>query len=81
MCKIKDKLKAFNDFKSKQKICNEVMLFDIKVYIFWKFIQCTIRWDKTEMLNEFPTVKINVTKNALFFLQAPINHSFTFISH
>ena len=66
MCKIKDKLKAFNDFKSKQQNFNEVMLFE--VYIFWKFIQCTIRWDKTEMLNKFPTGKISITKNALFSL-------------
>ena len=34
------------------------------------------------MLKKFPLNKINVTKNALFFLsQAPAHHSFTFNSH
>ena len=33
------------------------------------------------MLQKFPSNKINVTKNALFFLlQAPTHHSFTFNS-
>ena len=51
----------------------------VKVYIFWKCIQCTILWDKTQMLKKFPSDKINGTKNALFFLlRAPNNHSFTF---
>ena len=42
--------------------------FNIYVmYIFWKFIQYTIHWDKTRMLKKFPSDKINVSKNALFF--------------
>ena len=46
--------------------------------VLWKFIQCTIHWDKTQMLKKFPSNKINVTKNALFFLsRAPTHHSFT----
>ena len=40
----------------------------VKVYIFWKFIQYTTHWDKTQMLKRFPSDKINFTKNALFFL-------------
>ena len=34
-------------------------------FIFWKFIQYTIHWDKTQMLKKFPLDKINVTINAL----------------
>ena len=34
---------------------------------------------KTQMLKKFPSDKINVTKNAPFFLlRAPTHHSFTF---
>ena len=51
----------------------------VKVCIFWKCIQYTIHWDKTQMLKKFPSDKINGTKNALFFLsRAPTYHSFTF---
>ena len=51
----------------------------VKVRIFWKCIQYTIHWDKTQMLQEFPSYKINGAKNALFFLSgAPTHHSFTF---
>ena len=53
------------------------IFFDISC----KFIQYTIHWDKTQMLRKFSLVKINVTKNSHFFLsQAPIHHSFTFVS-
>ena len=38
-----------------------------KIYIFWKFIQYSIHWNKTQMLKKIPSDKINVTKNALFF--------------
>ena len=51
----------------------------VKICIFWKCIQYTIHWDKTQMLKKFPSDKINGTKNALFFLsRAPTHHSFTF---
>ena len=50
-----------------------------KVNTFWRFIQYTIHWDKTQILKKFPSSKINGTKNALFFFpQAPTHHSFTF---
>ena len=41
----------------------------VKVYIFWKFIQYTIHWDKTQILQKSPSEKINVTKNPLFFFR------------
>ena len=51
----------------------------VKVCIFWKCIQYTIHWDKTQMLKKFPSDKINGTKNALFFLsRAPTHQSVTF---
>ena len=51
----------------------------VKVCIFLKCIQYTIRWDKTQMFKKLPSAKINGTKNALFFLSRnPTHHSFTF---
>ena len=45
------------------------------------FVPYTMNWDKTQILKKFPSVKIKVIKNALFFLsQAPTHHSFTFHS-
>ena len=45
-----------------------------------KFIQYTIHWDKTQMLKKFLLDKINVKRNALFFLSWAATHrSFTFI--
>ena len=50
----------------------------VKVYIFWKFIQYTIHWDKTQMLKKFPSDKINVRRNALSFFFAISNSRFYF---
>ena len=51
----------------------------VKVNIFWKFIQYTLHWNKTQTLKKLTLDKINVVKNALFFLsRAPTHHSFTF---
>ena len=61
-----DTLKAFNDFENKQKsVCSNVSWY-VKVCIFWKCIQYTIYWDKTQMLKKIPSDKIDGTKNALF---------------
>ena len=47
--------------------------------ILWMIV--VVHWDKTQMLQKFPSDKINVTKNALFFhSRAPTHHSFTFKS-
>ena len=71
----KDTLKAFDDFKNKQK------KFMNWKFIYWKFIQFTILWDKTQMFKKFPSGKINNTKNELFFLlRAPNYQAFTFNS-
>ena len=42
----------------------------VKLYIFRKFIKYIIHWDKTQILKMFPSDRINVTKNAHFFLSA-----------
>ena len=43
---IKDKLKTFDDFKNKQQNVWSNAFCYVKVYIFWKFIQHNIHWDK-----------------------------------
>ena len=54
----------------------EVMWY-VKVFMFWKWNQNTLRWDKMHMLKKFPSDTINGTKNALFLLlRAPTHHSF-----
>ena len=51
----------------------------VKVYIFWKSIQYTIPWDKTQKFKKFPSDKINGTKNTLILLLRDSTHrSFTF---
>ena len=53
----------------------------VELYIFRKFIKYIIHWDKTQILKMFPSDRINVTKNAHFFLSAAwTHHSFTFNS-
>ena len=66
--------------KTSSKIVWSNAFWYVKVYIFWNCIQYTIHWDKTQMLNIFPSVKRNYTKNALFFLsRAATHHSFALI--
>ena len=60
---IKDTLKAFDDFKNKQKSVWSNVFWYVKVCIFWKCIQYTIYWDKTQMLKKFPSDKMKGTKN------------------
>ena len=75
---LKDTLKTFDDFKNKQKSVWSNTFWYAKACIFWKCIQYTIFWDKTQMLKKIPSDKINGTKNTLLFLsRAPPHHSFT----
>ena len=68
-------------FKTSNESAWSNVLWYVKVYIFWKFIQCTLRWDKTQMVKKIPLDKMNVTKNTLSFLSwAPSHYSFTFNS-
>ena len=71
--------KLFTILKRSNKSVWSNVFWYVKVCIFWKCIQYTIHWDKTQMLKKIPSDKINGTKNALFFLsRAPTHHSFTF---
>ena len=70
---------GFNNFKTNQQKCRGNVFWYVKIPIFWKCIQYTIHWDKTQILEKFPLDKINGTENALLFLlQATTNRSFTF---
>ena len=53
----KDTLKAFDYFKNKQKRVWSNVFWYVKVCIFWKCIQYTIHWDKTQMLKNFLPTK------------------------
>ena len=76
---LKDPRKALYNFKNKQKSAWSNAFWCVKVRVFWKCIQYSIHWDKTQMLKKIPFDKISGTKNALFFhLRAPTNQSFTF---
>ena len=66
---IKDTLKVFDDFKNKQKSVWSSVFCYVKVCIFWKCIQYTIYWDKTQMLKKITLVKVNGAKSALFFCE------------
>ena len=71
--------KAFDDFKNKQQKCLKWCFLYVNVCIFWKWIQCSIHLDKTQMLKQLFSIKINGIKNTLFFLSgAPTHDSFTF---
>ena len=67
----KDTLKAFHDFKNKQKRVWDNVFWSVKVCIFWKCIQYTIHWDETQMLNKFPSDKINIQNMSSFFFRKP----------
>ena len=66
---IKDTLKAFDDFKNKQKSLWINNFWYVKVYIIWKNML------KKNMLKKYPSEKINVTKDVLFFSLASTNSS------
>ena len=65
--------------ETRRKFAWSNVFWYVKVYLFWECNQYTIHWDKTQMLKNFPSDKINGTKNVLFFLsRAPTHQSFTF---
>ena len=71
-------LKAFDDFKNTQKSFWSNVFWYVIVCIFWKCIQYTIHWDKTQMLKKFLWTKQIVQNKTFFLLKAPSHHSFTF---
>ena len=66
---IKDTLKAFDDLKNKQKSVKSNVFWYVTVCIFWKCIQYTIHWGKTQMFKKIPSDKLNDTKMPLFFFR------------
>ena len=79
--KIKGTLKALDHFKNKQKSVWSNVFRYVKLCIFWKCIQCTTYWDKTQMLKKFLLTKKRkkqYKKCPLFLSRAPTRHSFTF---
>ena len=64
---LKIHLKAFSDFKKKQKCVRSNVFWYVKVCIFWKCIQYIIHWDKTQILNKFVSDKLNGAKYVPFF--------------
>ena len=74
----KDTLKTFDNFKNKLKSVSSNVFCYVKVYIFWKFIQYIIQWDKAQMLKKFTLDKINSTKNAFFSFMSSSSSQFYF---
>ena len=66
---IKDRLKAFDDFKNNQKGVKSNIFWYRKVCISWMYIQYTIDWGKSKTLKKVPSDKINGTKIASFFFR------------
>ena len=65
---------------SNKSLWNNVF-WRLKVYIFWKFIQYTIHWNKAQIVKKkFPSSKINVAKNEPFSFCEQQLISFTFNS-
>ena len=62
----KNTLKVFSNFRNKQKSVWSKVFWYVKACIFWKCIQYTIHWDKTQTMD-----KINGTKNPFFLSRAP----------
>ena len=76
--KVKDTLKIFNNFNNKQQVY-EVCFWCVKVCIFWRCIQYTIYWDKTQMLNKFLSGKTIQKTSSFFFREIQLNTVFLLI--
>ena len=66
---IKLKWRPLTILKTSNKSLRSNIFWYVKVCIFWRCIQYTVYWDKTQILKKFPLDKINGTKNALFFFR------------
>ena len=63
---LKNTMKAFGDFKNKQKGVRGNIFWYVEVCLFWKFVQYVIQWDKTHWDINF--LQINGRKKCpLFF--------------
>ena len=59
---IKDTLKAFDDLETSGKSVWSIVFWYVKVCIFWRCVQYTMHWDKTQILKKFPSEKTNGSK-------------------
>ena len=59
-------MKAFDDFKNKQKSVPSHAFWYVEVCIFWKCIQYTIHWDKTLTLKKILMTKETIQKMPFF---------------
>ena len=55
--------------KTRNKSAWSNVFWYVKIWIFWKCIQYSIHWDKTQILKKFPLDKINGTKMPSFFFR------------
>ena len=69
MRSLRDTLKAFSNFKNKCKVARSNVFWYVKVSLFWKFIQYTIHWNKTQMLKKFLRKKQTEQKMPSFFFR------------
>ena len=61
---LKDTLKDFDEFKNKQNsVCKSIW------YIFWKCIQYTIYWDRTQMLKKFLSDNLSDAEKCSFLFR------------
>ena len=75
----KNTLKASDDFKSKWKSTWSNVFRYVKVCIFWKCIQYTIHWDKTQILKKIAFGQNKRYRKCLSFVLLTVtHHSFTF---
>ena len=76
---LKNTLKTFDDFKKKQQKCMEECLLICKSIYLLKIYLIHYILQKNANVKKIPSDKINVTKNALFFLsRTSAQRSFTF---
>ena len=66
---LNDTLKAFDDFKSKQNKAWSNVLWYVKVYMFWKFVQYTIHLAKAKMLKKLLPIKSTLQKMYSFYFR------------
>ena len=72
---VKDTLQAYEDFKNKQKSVWSNVFPYVKVCIFWKCIQYTIHWDKTQILKKLSFGQNKRYKKCFLFSFANFNSS------
>ena len=64
---VKDTLKDFDDFRNKLQKCRKQFFWYVEVCIFWKCIQYTIHWDKTNLIKVLFGQNKRYKKCPLFF--------------